>query len=564
MASTDTTKNFKLGGRPPNPQRLAAALKFGNIRAKAFDAPSAVPVTSGASAVPATADALVAPPSIDYQARLSSWQVLGNDKYGNCNAVGWANTRRLVSSEIGRTEIYPNQAQVDEVYKWQNPGFPQEDNGMDIQTTLDYMIRPDVRVPGDFKPLAFALVDHRNMDEVKAAIATFGSLWLGIVVVNENHKEFRDRKPWTVKADSKYDQGGGHVVMAAGYDSQDQVQFVTWGGLATFSKQYWNGIPGSLPFHSMITQAWVVIWPEHMGTRRFWAGVDTQQLNQEYQQLFAHGPFQDGSGRQIDFPAAPFNSLWLIQSSNVANVTATRAPASNSYATIDRDWPTPVRSDDARNGTFCFENTDLYFIKKANTPARRIEVHSMIAAGAYQYFDLQCVSIFSEVDAGNGSFTIDNGDLYLIKTRNTGSGVVEVHAASHRDKFASYSYHGTTPFTYDDAANGYFILRGGDLYYIRCNNTASGKTELYISDGEKNYTNKRSYVTTFTSGPVGRENGTYGIGNDGNLYFVWSIRTIFGKPVVEILTRESGYQSMSYYTTPWTDDHTNLGTWVFG
>ena len=557
MASTDTTKNFKLGSRPPNPKRLAAALKFDNIRAKALDIPLAVSVTS---AVPSATEPLVAPPSINYQGRLSSWQVLGNDKYGNCNAVAWANTRRLVSSQIGRTEIYPNQTQVDQVYKLQNPGFPNEDHGMDIQTTLDYML--DHGGPDNFKPLAFALVDHRNMDEVKAAIATFGSLWLGIIVVNENHEQFRDHKPWTVKADSKYDQGGGHAVMAAGYDSQDQIQFVTWGGLATFSKQYWNGIPGSREFHSMITQAWVVIWPEHIGTRRFWAGIDAQQLNQEYQQLFEHGPFQ--SGRQLNFPAAPFDSLWLIQSSNVTNVTALRAPASNSYATNDRNWPTPVISNDARNGTFCFENTDLYFIKTAQTSQRRIEVHSMVEAGAYKYYDLHLVSIFSEGDTNNGFFTIDNGDLYMIKTRNTGSGVVEVHAAGHRDKFASYSYHGTTPFTYDDAANGYFILRGGDLYYIRTSNTASGKTELYISDGEKNYQNKRSYITYFTSGPLGSENGTFSVGNDGNLYFVWSKSTIFGKAMVQILTRESGYQSMSYYTTPFTDDYTNLGTWVFG
>ena len=188
----------------------------------------------------------------------------------------------------------------------------------------------------------------------------------------------------------------------------------------------------------------------------------------------------------------------------------------------------------------------------------------MVATGRYQYFDLHLVSIFTQPDASNGSFPIDNGDLYMIKTRNTGSGVVEVHAASHQNKFASYTYHGTTPFTYDDAANGYFILRGGDLYYIRVNNTASRKIELYISDGEKDYENKRSYVTYFTSGPVGGENGTFSIGNDGNLYFVWSTRTIFGKIVVQFLTRESGYQDMSYYTTPWTDDYTNLGTWVFG
>ena len=51
------------------------------------------------------------PASVDYLSKLSSWQMLGNDVAGDCNAVTWANMRRLVTATLA-TEECPDQAQV--------------------------------------------------------------------------------------------------------------------------------------------------------------------------------------------------------------------------------------------------------------------------------------------------------------------------------------------------------------------------------------------------------------------------------------------------------------------
>ena len=543
----------KLGGILPDPKDLATAIQFSNIRKKGHNIPLAV------LADPAL---LTAPSAVDNQSVLPQWQVLGNDTYGDCNAVAWANIRRLVSAKLGRRELYPNQDQVIQFYKTQNPNFPDEDHGMSIVTGLNYLIENGG--PDGVKPLAYVNVNPQNLDDVKAAIATFGYLWLGCTVVQENLGQFHSGQPWTVNPVSTLYQDGKHVVMAAGYDSSSQIKFVTWGGLATFSTEYWNGITSVLhpAYATMITQAWAVIWPEHLGTRRFWAGVDTQQLNEEYQRIYYR---RSNNGQLINFPTAPSDSLWLIQTTNTANIKLHRASAAESYATEDMIATTPLSPADAPNGTFVFESGDLYFIKTASTGTKTIEVHRLTNASEYENFDMEQGTIYPLSEADNGPFTIDNGDLYHIKTRNTNSGFVELHSVNHevtylmsnkmfpQGNFFSYNLQTATPFTFDDAANGCFVVRGGDLYYIRTHNTASGKIELSVSDGEQNYTNRRTYITCLGSIPWGQEIGSYSIDNNGNLYFVWTTNTGCGKVQIFVVLAETGYQSDRAYGTPFAD-----------
>jgi hypothetical protein len=80
------------------------------------------------------------PSAADYLAAMDGgWLMLGNDQYGDCVAVTWANFRRLVSTVLG-TPNYPPYGQVIQFYETQNPNFPFEDNGMDIQTAIEYLI----------------------------------------------------------------------------------------------------------------------------------------------------------------------------------------------------------------------------------------------------------------------------------------------------------------------------------------------------------------------------------------------------------------------------------------
>ncbi len=227
------------------------------------------------------------PTSEDYLARLSGWEMLGNDVAGDCNAVAWANMRRLVTATLS-TEYYPTQAQVWKFYETQNPLFDPQgtsstngpgssaDQGMDVQTGLEYLHATGG--PDGVKAVAFARVDLHDLMQVEAALAIFGGLWLGITVLDANQQEFSNGQAWSDVSGSPID--GGHAVLGGGY--APDVKFITWAQETEFAPSFWNGSVGGTP---LVEEAWVVIWPEHLGSQAFLAGVDLEQLATDYLDL---------------------------------------------------------------------------------------------------------------------------------------------------------------------------------------------------------------------------------------------------------------------------------------
>jgi hypothetical protein len=242
------------------------------------------------------------PASADYLAMLGGgWQMLGNDAAGDCVAVTWGNVRRLVTTTLTAGGYYPSQAEVWDIYQTQNPGFDPAgsaetngpgsaaDNGMDIQTLLEYLSAAGG--PDGAKAVAFASVNPADPDEVKAAIAIFGYVWTGITVSQANEQEFGAGQPWDWDASSPDE--GGHSVVTGGYGSPGagplggDERFITWAAETSFTDSFWA---------NAVEEAWVVIWPEHLGTREFLQGVDLSALAADYQQI---------TGRALPLPPAP-------------------------------------------------------------------------------------------------------------------------------------------------------------------------------------------------------------------------------------------------------------------
>lgn len=259
----------------------STALKYGRRAPKRAAAISLSRVLTGK--IPAH------PAASDYLARLSAWQMLGNDVAGDCVAVTWANVRRLVSAFAG-AETYPSQDEVWAVYKTQNPDFDPNgdettngpgssaDGGMDIQTLLEYLVK--VGGPDGKKAVAFAKVDPSQPDEVKAAIAIFGYVWTGIDVQDANMTQFNGSQPWDYVASSADD--GGHSVITGGYGAPGKgplggdERFITWAQETSFTDKYWS---------HKVEEAWVVIWPEHLTHPAFLTGVDLTALAADYTAL---------------------------------------------------------------------------------------------------------------------------------------------------------------------------------------------------------------------------------------------------------------------------------------
>jgi hypothetical protein len=228
------------------------------------------------------------PAAADQLARLKGgWKMLGNDVAGVCVSVTWANLRRLLTAVLGGREVYPTQDQVWAVYKTQNPDFDPHgtadtngpgsaaDGGMDIQTLCEYLVK--VGGPDGVKALGFAKVDHTNAEEVKAAIAIFGSVWTGITVLDANQREFGNGQPWDYVRGSRVD--GGHSVLTGGYGPAGagplggDERFITWAEETSFTDAFWQ---------REVEETWVVIWPEHLKNSAFLAGIDLKSFAADY------------------------------------------------------------------------------------------------------------------------------------------------------------------------------------------------------------------------------------------------------------------------------------------
>lgn len=242
------------------------------------------------------------PASEDYLARLSGWQMLGNDRAGDCVAVTWANFRRLVTAFLS-TETYPTQEQVWTIYRTQNPDFDPSghpnvngpgspaDQGMDIQTLLEYLVKTGG--PDGVKAVCFAKVDHTNAAELDAALAIFGGVWTGVNVLQANMDEFNQGKPWEYVPGSPLD--GGHSVLSGGYTPN--VRFITWGQETEFTLAF---------LQLQVEETWVVVWPEHLGTAQFEAGIDQAALASAYEGLTGRPfPVQPTPPAPVPVPVPP-------------------------------------------------------------------------------------------------------------------------------------------------------------------------------------------------------------------------------------------------------------------
>lgn len=237
------------------------------------------------------------PAAADYLARLNGgWAMLGNDVAGDCVAVTWANFRRLMTALVAGREEYPTQDQVWEVYKTQNPGFDpngtadtngpgsSHDGGMDIQTLCEYLVKHGG--PDGVKALGFAQVNAHNTEEVKAAIAIFGGVWVGITVQEINQEQFADGQPWDYSRTSPDE--GGHSVLGGGYGAGGagplggDEKFITWAQETSFTDAFWS--------HDT-DEVWVVIWPEHLKDDAFLAGVNLDAFAAAYTQITNGKPF---------------------------------------------------------------------------------------------------------------------------------------------------------------------------------------------------------------------------------------------------------------------------------
>lgn len=220
------------------------------------------------------------PIAVDYLNIVADWDILGNDTYGDCGPVSVANLVALVTKTLTGVENYPTLDQVLDLYRRSgNPNFPVDDNGVDMQTMLEELHNNGIGpVGGRTRCVAFAKVSLNNLDEVRAAIAIFGGLLLGVDLDIAQQSQTDTTKVWDFVPGSP--EWGGHAVLAASYTSAvvrlPDIGVESWAQIIGLTDSF---------FLNQAEEAWVVILPQHLGTTQFMSGVNLNALAADYRIL---------------------------------------------------------------------------------------------------------------------------------------------------------------------------------------------------------------------------------------------------------------------------------------
>ncbi len=212
------------------------------------------------------------PAAADHFARVPSWILGGNDRYADCGPVSVANDRLLVTTYLTGSPQVVSQADIFDLYRRSgNPDFDPAthagDHGVDMQTMLEALIEGGI---AGVRPVAFAAVDHTNLDELRAAIAIFGSLLLGVNLETAQGSQHT----WDHVPSGEW---GGHAVMAGRYaESPDRLAVITWAEVMDTTDAF---------LAYQLDEAWALIWPEHLGSTEFVAGLSIADLRADWRAL---------------------------------------------------------------------------------------------------------------------------------------------------------------------------------------------------------------------------------------------------------------------------------------
>ncbi|MCM3884170.1 hypothetical protein [Frankia sp. R82] len=233
------------------------------------------------------------PSAADHLGHLE-YGLYANDRYGDCGPTSVANLRRVVTAGLTGTMQAPSQDDVFDLYRRSgNPGFDPatgaDDNGVEMQTMLQAVQAGGI---GGVQSLAFAQVDVGNDDELDAAISLFGGILWGVDLEVAQQAQTDAHPPvWDYRRSGEW---GGHAVLAGAYRAgRDDV--ITWAERVSTTAAFRR---------RQLQEAWVVIWPEHLGSAVFQAGVDLAALAADYQELTGR-PFPTVTPAPVPVPPAP-------------------------------------------------------------------------------------------------------------------------------------------------------------------------------------------------------------------------------------------------------------------
>lgn len=180
------------------------------------------------------------------------WGVCGNappgfpfapDGIGDCTCAAVAHAIELWESLCPPLTMMPDNdvLALYSMVSGYKPGDPSTDNGAQCAMVLSQWLTDGIPCAGELDRLsAFATIDPKNHDHIRAAIWAFGAVYAGVRLDSTDEEAFAAGEAWGTMAGNNPSVLGGHCILLVGADNSGMTA-VTWGTTQRLTWEWWDG-----------------------------------------------------------------------------------------------------------------------------------------------------------------------------------------------------------------------------------------------------------------------------------------------------------------------------------
>lgn len=216
------------------------------------------------------AGALPTPPVHVLIPNVPKWDMLGNDKYGDCGPAGFIHGCQTDAADTKQVEQWPTSQEVID-------GYLSYTGGQDVGVVLSDFLTYTHKQPKGFcghTVSAFAPINFTDIKTLHTAIWIFDFIYTGITVTKAMMRAAMTGQPWTL-AHINSPVVGGHCVPIVAYDDQ-WLYVITWGTIQKISYPMW---------HQVADEAWAVITGEFVKAGGDWHGISLKAIQSDLNKL---------------------------------------------------------------------------------------------------------------------------------------------------------------------------------------------------------------------------------------------------------------------------------------
>jgi hypothetical protein len=216
-----------------------------------------------------------APSRFGHENAYRDWQMLGNDRYGDCVWAGAAHEHMLLNKVVHRLDVTFSDDAVLGDYAAAT-GFdrndPSTDRGTNVHEALAYRRTQGIAdAEGRRHRIgAYVALDPRNWEHLEQAAYIFGAVGIGFRFPDSAMRQFANGEPWSPVRGSTI-EGGHYVPVVGSLHSATEASAVTWGRPQAFTVAF---------YEQYNDEAWVYITKEELrGDGTGLHGFDVEKLN---------------------------------------------------------------------------------------------------------------------------------------------------------------------------------------------------------------------------------------------------------------------------------------------